>query len=112
MRSWRPWASATTSPTAWRASRTVAGCCWWPGWTAARWATGPCRGSRPTTRQFGHDRLILAVGVDNPNARRLYERLGYVDWDHGTVVGTWVERDHHGSPTTLSETCHVLVKRL
>jgi hypothetical protein len=52
------------------------------------------------------------VGVDNPNARRLYERLGYVDWDHGTVVGTWVERDHHGSPTTLSETCHVLVKRL
>jgi hypothetical protein len=52
------------------------------------------------------------VGVDNPNARRLYERLGYVDWDHGTIAGTWVERDHHGSPITLSETCHVLVKRL
>jgi RimJ/RimL family protein N-acetyltransferase len=60
----------------------------------------------------GCDRLILAVGVDNPNARRLYERLGYVDWDHGTIAGTWVERDHHGSPITLSETCHVLVKRL
>jgi hypothetical protein len=57
-------------------------------------------------------RLILAVGVDNPNARRLYERLGYVDWDHGTIVGTWVERDHDGPPVALSETCHVLVKRL
>jgi hypothetical protein len=52
------------------------------------------------------------VGVDNPGARRLYERLGYVDWDHGTIVGTWVERDHGGPPITLSETCNVLVKRL
>jgi hypothetical protein len=27
MRSWQPWDSATTSPTAWRASKTVAGYC-------------------------------------------------------------------------------------
>jgi GNAT superfamily N-acetyltransferase len=74
--------------------------------------TALIQAAEATARQSGHDRLILAVGVDNPNARRLYERLGYVDWDHGTVVGTWVERDHDGSPVTLSETCHVLVKRL
>jgi GNAT superfamily N-acetyltransferase len=74
--------------------------------------TALIRAAEATARQFGHDRLILAVGVDNPNARRLYDRLGYVDWDHGTIVGTWVERDQHGSPVTLSETCHVLVKRL
>ena len=74
--------------------------------------TALIRAAAATARQFGHDRLILAVGVDNPNARRLYERLGYVDWDHGTIVGTWVERDHDGPPVTLSETCHVLVKRL
>jgi GNAT superfamily N-acetyltransferase len=74
--------------------------------------TALIRAAEATARQFGHDRLILAVGVDNPNARRLYERLGYVDWNYGTIVGTWVERDHDGPPVTLSETCHVLVKRL
>ena len=74
--------------------------------------TALIRAAEATARQFGHDRLILAVGVDNPSARRLYERLGYVDWDHGTIVGSWVERNHDGPPVTLSETCHVLVKRL
>jgi GNAT superfamily N-acetyltransferase len=74
--------------------------------------TALIRAAEVTARQFGHDRLVLAVGIDNPDARRLYERLGYVDWDHGTIVATWVERDHDGPPVTLSETCHVLVKRL
>jgi GNAT superfamily N-acetyltransferase len=74
--------------------------------------TALIRAAEATARQFGHDRLILGVGVDNPKARRLYERLGYVDWDHGTIVGTWTERGPDGLPVTLSETCHVLVKRL
>jgi hypothetical protein len=52
------------------------------------------------------------VGLDNPNARRLYERLGYADWGHGTVAATWVERDHAGPPVTVSEACDMLVKRL
>jgi hypothetical protein len=30
----------------------------------------------------------------------------------GNIVGSWVERDHDGSPVALSETCHVLVKRI
>ena len=74
--------------------------------------TALIRTAEATARQSGHDRLILSVGVDNPNARRLYEQLGYVDWDHGTILGTWVERDDDGPPVTMSETCHVLVKRL
>jgi GNAT superfamily N-acetyltransferase len=65
-----------------------------------------------TARRLGHRQLVLAVGVDNPDARRLYERLGYTDWGHGTIVGTWVERDHDGPPVTLSETCHVLARHL
>jgi GNAT superfamily N-acetyltransferase len=40
-------------------------------------------------RQLGHERIALGVGLVNSGARRLYERLGYVDWGHGTVVGTW-----------------------
>jgi hypothetical protein len=38
-------------------------------------------------RQLGHEQIALGVGLDNPKARRLYERLGYADWGHGTVVG-------------------------
>jgi GNAT superfamily N-acetyltransferase len=74
--------------------------------------TALIRTAEDTARQLGHGQLALAVGVDNPRARRLYERLGYVDRGHGTIVDTWVERDHDGPPITLSETCNVLVKRL
>jgi hypothetical protein len=52
------------------------------------------------------------VGLDNPRARRLYARLGYGDWGHGTVVGTWVGYPEDGPPVTLSEVCDMLVKRL
>jgi hypothetical protein len=50
--------------------------------------------------------------VDNPGARRLYERLGYADWGNGTIVETWVERDRDGPPVRVSERLHVLVKAL
>jgi GNAT superfamily N-acetyltransferase len=63
-------------------------------------------------RQLGHKRIALGVGLDNPNARRLYERLGYADWGHGTVVGTWAEHPDDGPPVRLSEVCDILVKRL
>jgi GNAT superfamily N-acetyltransferase len=74
--------------------------------------TALIRAAEDVARGFGHDRIGLAVGLDNRNARRLYERLGYVDWGHGTVVVSWVERDHHGPPVRSSEICDVLVKRL
>jgi RimJ/RimL family protein N-acetyltransferase len=74
--------------------------------------TALIRAGEDTPRRLGHERLALGVGVDNAAARRLYERLGYVDWGHGTVVGTWQERDHDGPPVTLSETLDTLVKCL
>jgi GNAT superfamily N-acetyltransferase len=74
--------------------------------------TALVRAAEDTARKLGHRRLTLAVGIDNPKARRLYERLGYADWGHGTIVGTWVERDHDGPPVTMSEVCDVLVTRL
>jgi GNAT superfamily N-acetyltransferase len=53
--------------------------------------TALIRAAEDTARQLGHERIALGVGLDNPKARQLYERLGYADWGHGTVVGTWVE---------------------
>jgi GNAT superfamily N-acetyltransferase len=74
--------------------------------------TALLRAAEDTARQLGHEQITLAVGVDNPDARRLYQRLGYVDWGHGTIVATWQERDRDGPPVTVSETCDALVKRL
>jgi GNAT superfamily N-acetyltransferase len=74
--------------------------------------TALIRAAEDTARQLGHDRIALGVGLDNLGARRLYERLGYADWGHGTVVGTWVEYPDDRPPVRLSEVCDMLVKRL
>jgi GNAT superfamily N-acetyltransferase len=74
--------------------------------------TALIRAGEATARQLGYEQLALGVSPDNPKARWLYERLGYADWGHGRVVGTWVERDHDGPPVMLSETYDVLIKRL
>jgi GNAT superfamily N-acetyltransferase len=74
--------------------------------------TALIRAAEDTARQLGYERLALGVGLENLRARRLYERLGYADWGHGTVVGTWVEHPDDGPPVALSEVCDMLVKRL
>ena len=74
--------------------------------------TALIRAAEDTARRLGHERVALGVGLDNHGARRLYERLGYADWGHGAVVGTWVEYPDDGPPVTLSEVCDMLVKRL
>jgi ribosomal protein S18 acetylase RimI-like enzyme len=38
-------------------------------------------------RAAGHKQVALGVGPDNEDARRLYERLGFREWDHGMVTG-------------------------
>ena len=74
--------------------------------------TALLRAGEATARKLGHRRVALGVGVDNPDARRLYERLGYADWGHGSIVGTSLARDHDGPPVIITETIDMLVKGL
>lgn len=61
--------------------------------------------------EHGHARLGLSVSIENPQARRLYERCGYVLRGE-PYVDEWSYRNACGETVTLSETVVDLVKRL
>ena len=60
----------------------------------------------------GFARIGLAVGVDNPRARALYEWLGYADAGFGAfeIGGTY--RNARGEERAWREVCEYLVKGL
>jgi ribosomal protein S18 acetylase RimI-like enzyme len=60
----------------------------------------------------GFGKIGLAVGIDNPSARALYERLGYVDTGFGVFEIGGAYTDTHGKRREWREVCEYLVKRL
>ncbi|RSM90399.1 GNAT family N-acetyltransferase [Kibdelosporangium aridum] len=62
--------------------------------------------------QRGHDRVALAVRIDNLDAHRLYLRLGYEVWPYPPVVCMYEVRLPDGSRKRCPETCHMMVKSL
>ena len=60
----------------------------------------------------GFKQIGLAVGIDNPRARSLYERLGYMDTRFGVFEIGGSYRDVHGKQREWREVCEYLVKRL
>lgn len=58
----------------------------------------------------GCEQVALAVEKTNVDAARLYERLGYLDWQRGDVTCYSEETDETGRP--IAEQCIILVKQL
>jgi hypothetical protein len=50
--------------------------------------------------------------TDNPEAKRLYEHLGYVDWGQGAFLISWEYLDSSGTQQTESELVTYLSKSL
>lgn len=75
--------------------------------------TALIRAAEETARRAGAPAIGLAVGADNPGARALYERLGYVGWGGGEVIDEWDENDGSGRPGAHhADACDYLVKPL
>ena len=83
-----------------------------PGWRGRGIGTQLIRAAEDAARRRGFDRIVLGVGVDNSDAKRLYQRLGYVDWGRGPVVARWTEADGVGGIREASLTCDTMVASL
>lgn len=75
--------------------------------------TALIREAERLAQQRGATQVGLAVTLDNPRARGLYERLGYRDWGHGGIVDRWTEYDERGNPLTdHADDCNYLTRLL
>lgn len=61
-------------------------------------------------RESGRQRVDLGVGDDNPRARALYERLGYLAF--GSEVDRWEYEADDGTAVLVEELCTLLGKDL
>ncbi len=67
-----------------------------PAWQGHGIGAALVRACEEAARRRGYDILLLGVGVDNVEAKRLYTRLGYLDWGEGPIVARWTEPDGKG----------------
>ncbi len=61
--------------------------------------TSIIRFAEDEARRLGAERIGIAVERENNGARRLYERLGYSDWNNGFVIDRWFDLDDDGNET-------------
>jgi GNAT superfamily N-acetyltransferase len=76
-------------------------------------ATALIREAERLAKAKGCFQIGLKVGsTDNPDAKRLYEHLGYVDWGHGDLLISWEYIDRDGNTGTESEIVTYMYKPL
>jgi GNAT superfamily N-acetyltransferase len=63
-------------------------------------------------RAKGRSHIALGVTEGNLDARRLYERLDYHEWDHGLANAIVVDFAADGGRRISTEKCHIMVKAL
>jgi len=67
-------------------------------------ATALIQEAERLAKAHGCTHVGLSVGsTDNPDAKRLYEHLGYIDWGQGEYLSSWDAMDSHGNLVTESE---------
>ncbi|HLZ60396.1 MAG TPA: GNAT family N-acetyltransferase [Ktedonosporobacter sp.] len=67
-------------------------------------ATALIREAERLAKEKGCTQIGLSVGsTDNPEAKRLYEHLGYVNWGHGDFLISWEYIDSNGNTRRESE---------
>jgi GNAT superfamily N-acetyltransferase len=62
--------------------------------------------------QRGYPQVALGVGLENHDAVRLYERLGFTEWPYPPVATTKEEYLPDGSRRRTPELCRIFVKGL
>ena len=76
-------------------------------------ATALIREAERLARAKGCTHICLEVGsTDNPEAKHLYEHLGYIDWGRGEFLISWEYIDTDGNQGTESEVVTYMHKRL
>jgi ribosomal protein S18 acetylase RimI-like enzyme len=76
-------------------------------------ATALIREAERLAKAKGCVQIGLQVGsTDNPDAKRLYEHLGFVDWGYGDFLISWEYIDLDGNTGTESEIVTYMYKSL
>jgi predicted N-acetyltransferase YhbS len=83
-----------------------------PEWRGRGIGTALVRACEAAARERGYEVLLLGVGVDNEGARRLYERLGWLDWQRGPIVARWSEPDGAGGTRQVELTVDTMIRSL
>jgi GNAT superfamily N-acetyltransferase len=76
-------------------------------------ATAVINEAERLAKEKGCTHIGLAVSsTNNPNAKRLYEKLGYIDWGHGEFTISWEFIESNGNKRIDSEIVIYMRKNL
>lgn len=83
-----------------------------PGHRNRRIGSALIKAAEQHLEKLDHQRVALAVALDNHGAARLYRRHGYREWSHPPITTSYQEVHQDGSTGHREELCQILVKNL